>query len=235
MRGKAAPARDADRWREQLVEAAALAAQLRSDANRLLRRAEREKSDLARTLHDELAQSLTAMSLELSVWNAALDAGRSGSVEDIRAKIAGLARQLGGAINCTRVVSSRLGSRVLEEFGLSAALELLLEKAQQQKGLACDFSGDPAADQLEIDPLRAAQILQLAAEVIELRVQAGAKKLRVRLHIRDDALTLVFEDDGSARCLTPEIHSRVRLLGGVLRANEGELDIEIRLPLQELE
>ena len=232
---KPAPVRDVDRWREHLAEATALAAQLRADANRLLLRAEREKSQLARTLHDALAQSLTTMCLELSIWKAECDAGGSASAKEVQAKIAGLAKRLGDAINCTRSVSSKLGSRVLEEFGLSSALESHLEKMRQRQGVISDFSSDSAADQLDINPLLAAQILQLATEVIDLRTQAGAKKLRVRMLVRDEALTLVFEDGGPTRRLTPEIHSRVRLLGGVVRLNEEERAVHIRLPLQTLE
>src|SRR5262245_56722873 len=87
------------RKRNPSVADGAQVAQLMADATRLLLRNEREKSQLARTIHDELAQSLTAASLELSIWKTELTSGRNISSEEILEKISELSNQLGGAID----------------------------------------------------------------------------------------------------------------------------------------
>lgn len=220
--------------RSPSVEDSTLAAQLRADAARLLLRAEADKHQVARAVHDQLGQALTSLSLELSVWKTELDAGQSQSESAIREKIALLTDRLGGALSFTRAVSARLRPRVLEEFGLSAALEWHLEKVGKRTGVACSFSRDPAARKLDLDPFLAGQIYQLAEEVIEWRTQVGGPSLRVLLLARDSALTLVFEDGGATRGLTPEIAARVRLLGGEVRLNKETQSIRIALPVEVL-
>lgn len=216
----------------QAVRDAELAAQLRGDAARLLNLAEGDKKHIARAIHDTLGQSLTAFSLELAVWKTELDSGQSMSVSAVREKIAGLTDALAGAVTFTRALSSKLRPRVLEEFGLSAALEWQLDKVEKRSGVICRFSSDREARKLRIEPFLAAQIFHIAGEVIELRALAGGKSLQLRLIAREDALTLIFEDGGVERRLTQEICSRVRLLGGELHLNDAGQTILITVPRQ---
>lgn len=211
-------------------KAAAASPELRADAAQLLARAEGEKNQVARDIHDDLGQRLTAASLELSLWKTELDVGQSKSVNAIREKIAVLTELVNGMIGFTRKVSATLRPRVLEEFGLTAALEWHLEKVQKQTGVACSFTTE--REKIEVDPFVAAQVFRIAEEVVQLRVRGGCKGLHVRLLTQDDALALVFEDSGKERRLTPEICARVRLLGGEVDLSNEEKSIVIALPLR---
>lgn len=212
------------------AEKAPASPELRADAARLLARAEAEKNQVARDIHDDLGQRLTAASLELSLWKAELDAGQSKSVNAIREKIAVFTELVNGMIAFTRKVSATLRPRVLEEFGLTAALEWHLEKVQKQTGVACNFTTE--REKIDVDSFVAAQIFRIAEEVIQLRLRHGCKSLHVRLLAQDDALAVVFEDSGKERRLTPEICARVRLLGGEVDLSNDEKSIVIALPLK---
>ena len=201
---------------------------LRADAARLLAAAEQEKNQVARIIHDDLGQKLTAMSLEMSLWKTELDGGQSKSVNAIREKIAVLSDLVNGVMQSARQVTTTLRPRVLEEFGLAAALEWHLEKAQKQTGMACCFTAD--REKLDVEPFVAAQIFRIAEEVVELRARAGCKSLHMRALTQDDAIALVFEDSGKERQLTAEICARVRLLGGELEISNEERSIVIALP-----
>jgi two-component system sensor kinase len=203
-------------------------ADLRADAARLLAVAEGEKNQVARAIHDDLGQKLTAMSLELSLWKAELDGGHSKSVNAIREKIAVLGDLISSVIQAARHVTATLRPRVLEEFGLAAALEWHLEKAQKQTGMACSFLAD--REKLDVEPFVAAQIFRIAEEVIALRAAAGCKSLHVRALTQDDAIALVFEDSGKDRRLTQDICARVRLLGGEIEVSHEERFIVVALP-----
>ena len=205
-------------------------AELRADATRLLARAEGEKTRVARAIHDDLGQKLTALSLELSLWKTELEQGRSKSVNAIREKLAVLGDLTNGMIDFTRQVTATLRPRVLEEFGLTAALEWHLEKVQRQTGLLCSFDADP--EKLKVEPFVAAQIFCIAEEIIAVRAQAGGRSLQVRLLRQDDAVALTFEDSGRERRLPPEICARVRLLGGEIEVNGPERLIAVALPLK---
>lgn len=203
-------------------------ADLRADAAKLLAIAEGEKNQVARAIHDDLGQKLTAMSLELSLWKTELDGGHSKSVNAIREKIAVIGDLVNSVIQAARQVTATLRPRVLEEFGLSAALEWHLEKVQKQTGMACSFSAD--RDKLDVEPFVAAQIFRIAEEVVALRATAGCKSLHVRALTQDDAIALVFEDSGKDRRLTQDICARVRLLGGEIEVSLEERFIVIALP-----
>lgn len=221
--------------REVLPEKGALApvsdaADLRSDAAKLIARAEGERNQIARAIHDELGQRLTAFGLELSLWKAELDQGQSKSVNAIREKMAVLGGLVNGMIGATRQMTTTLRPRVLEEFGLAAALEWHLEKVQKRTGVACSFTAE--REKLDVDPFVAAQTFRIAEEVIASRTQAGCKSLHVRLLVQDDAVALVFEDSGNERRLSSETQARVRLLGGEIELNNTERMIVVALPLK---
>lgn len=214
--------------KEQPTPPAAPENDLRADVARLLAMAEGEKNQVARAIHDHLGQKLTAMSLELSLWKTELDAGHSKSVNAIREKIAVLSELVTGVVQSARQVTSTLRPRVLEEFGLAAALEWHLEKVQKQSGMACSFSTD--REKLDVEPFVGTQIFHIADAVVGLRASAGCKSLHVRALTQDDAIALVFEDSGRERRLTPDICARVRLLGGEIEISNDENSIVIALP-----
>jgi len=204
--------------------------EVRLEALHLLARAEGEKNHVARAIHDDLGQKLTALTLELSLWKTELDSGQSKSVNAIREKIAVLTELANGMINFTRQVTATLRPRVLEEFGLVAALEWHLEKVQQQTGMACSLSED--CPRCEMDPFIAAQLFKLVEEVIQLRLRATCKSLHLRLLAQDDTLVVVFEDSSKDRQLSPEITARIRLLGGEIQVSNEEKSIVIALPMK---
>jgi PAS domain S-box-containing protein len=215
---------------EAAEKSAAASKELRADAAQLLARTEGERNQIARSIHDDLGQKLTAMSLELSLWKTELNVGQSKSVSAIREKISVIADLINGLIGCTRKITAGLRPRVLDEFGLIAALEWHLEKVQKETRMACSFTCDDP--NLEVDSFVAAQIFRIAEEVVKLRAEAGCKSLHVRLITQDDAVALVFEDSGKERRLTPEVAARVRLLGGEMEISNEERSIVIALPKQ---
>jgi PAS domain S-box-containing protein len=204
--------------------------ELRFEAMKLLSRAEAEKNQVARAIHDDLGQKLTALSLELSLWKAELDSGQSRSVNAIREKMAVLSELVHGMIGFTRHVTATLRPRVLEEFGLTAALEWHLEKVQKQSGATCSFATD--GQRFDFDPFVAAQVFRIAEEIIASRVRAGCKDLHVRLLVQDNAAALVFEDSVKERRLDAEICARVRLLGGEVDINDAEKMIVVAVPFK---
>jgi PAS domain S-box-containing protein len=204
-------------------------AEVRVEALRLLAHAEGEKNVVARAIHDDLGQKLTALTLELSVWKAELDAGQSKTVNAIREKIAVLTDLANGMIHFTRRITGTLRPRVLEEFGIVAALEWHLEKIQQENGIVCAFRA--SSERIEVAPFLASQVFKVVEDVVQLRLRAGCKSLHLRLFVQNEMLALVFEDSGRERQLTPAVAVRVRLLGGEMEINAEERSLTIALPL----
>jgi signal transduction histidine kinase len=214
---------------DDIADNGALPPVVRAETLRLLARAESEKNHVARAIHDDLGQKLTALTLELSLWKSELDSAQSKSVSAIREKIAVLTGLANGMIAFTRKVTATLRPRVLEEFGLVAALEWHVEKVQKQTGMSCTFSA--GLEKFEIEPFLASQLFRVVEEVIQLRLRAACESLHLRLLTQDGVVVLVFEDSGRERQLTAEISARVRLLGGEIEVNSEENSIVVALPL----
>ena len=204
--------------------------EIRQDAALLLGRAEAEKNQIARSIHDDFGQKLTAMSIELSLWKTEVDGGHSRSVSTIREKIAVLSELANGMIGFTRGITATLRPRVLEEFGLIAAMEWHLEKFQKTTGVVCSFRVQN--EKLDLDGSSSAQIFRLFEDIVASRnPDVRCTRLQIRAEQREGALLLTFEDDGEARQLSPEIQARIRLSRGEFELNNDDGMIAILMPL----
>lgn len=177
-------------------------APLQHEAALLLREAERERARLARFIHDDLAQKLTIVNMELSLWRDEASQGAPLSVAAIERKLGSLLELVGDVAKGVREVNGALRPRMLDSFGLGAAVESLVRKCATRLGCPCEFNdgtGDAAAvTDLSIQFIRTTESVLNAVEsasgaaicgelkesgaVIELRVTAKLKS------IPDDAL-----------------------------------------------
>ena len=199
---------------------------LQRDAALLLRRLEGERDQIARSIHDDLGQKLTASSIELSLWKSEVDKGESRSVHAIREKISILSELVSGMIGATRGLTASLRPRILEEFGVVAAVEWLLERFEHSTGVSCSFSARP--EKLELDRGTGAQVFRLVEEAT--RSLGTATRLQIRLEKRAGSLGLRLQTDSTGLKPSPEMAARARISGGEIESERGT--ILITLPLK---
>ncbi len=149
---------------------------------------EEERARIARELHDETAQMLTAFSLTLAGLQNRLN-GQKDAIQLI-AHLQNLARRMSAVLR--RLVHD-LRPAQLDDLGLQAALEYLAEAAQEQLGLRVDLRLE--GGRLRLSPLVETVVFRIAQEAltnaarharseqVEVRLHTGAE--RVRLSIRD--------------------------------------------------
>ena len=101
---------------------------------------EREKSDLARKLHDELGGLLTAAKMDLSWLQSRLE----GPV--IQERLAQLGSVLDEAMDLKRRVVEELRPSLLDHFGLPTALRAYVESTAAKAGLAVDIRMEHACE-----------------------------------------------------------------------------------------
>jgi len=185
------------------------------DLTRLLLRAqEDERKRIARELHDEAGQVLTAVKIELD-----LD-GRTDS-----------GALVGRALAQVRDLSNLLRPSVLDDLGLGAALKALADdfSARTRIGSALDLQGAARrlAPDLEVVIYR---VIQEALTNIARHAQASMAT--VRLVINDQRAILTVEDNGRGLAQAPGQDSRAHLgwlgmrervtaVGGTLRIESG--------------
>lgn len=111
---------------------------LRSLASQLARAEEHERRRIATDLHDQIGQNLVAANLQLGAVRHDL------ADEEKRAALENVQQLIGQAIEGTRTLTFELAPPVLYEIGLTAALEWLAERLEQQHGLrvVVECSGD---------------------------------------------------------------------------------------------
>jgi two-component system sensor histidine kinase UhpB len=146
----------------------------RESARRALNAQEDERLRVARELHDEVGQRLTAVMLQLD---------DPGAREEVRA-----------ALQEVREISRRLRPEALDDLGLAAALRSLITSLEQRTGLHVDrdiHTPGPLSSEQELVAYRIAQ----EALTNALRHGNGAQ-VRVQLHSDDGATVLVVEDTG---------------------------------------
>lgn len=212
---------------------------------RLLEVQEEERRALARDLHDEFGQSLTA--------TTALAALIEESAEPDRAEIAADARAIGriqqDMMKTLRSTLARLRSQSIEEVGLEANLRQLVADYNTQSGskAVCrlNISGRLANLQQRI----AVDIYRIAQECLTNATRHGAPT-EIRVHVahvdqRDGHVDLIVEDDGGGDVRTFKsgsgyglqgMYERIAALGGSLSIGNAANGIRVcaSIPLQSL-
>jgi PAS domain S-box-containing protein len=96
---------------------------------------EQEKSRIARELHDELGQMLTALKIDVSWLRANLGEPAPAAAE----KLAAMQRLLDQTVASARRISSDLRPLMLDDLGLTAAAEWLVQSFTSRTGIPCEL------------------------------------------------------------------------------------------------
>ena len=167
------------------------AGELRTLSQKLTQAQEDERRSLARELHDQVGQMLTALSMEL------------GNVDELRHTPGdGFARHLNEArklnqetLRTVRNISSGLRPSVLDELGLGPALQWQAREFTRRSGVPVDLQLDGEISTLPEEHRTC--VYRVVQEALTNSARhAGAQNIRVTLHGGADTLSLTVEDDG---------------------------------------
>jgi signal transduction histidine kinase len=160
----------------------------RSLSRRLLEQQERERSALARELHDQLGQTLFAVSLNLQAIKGELSPASGARVtESLRA--------IEKTIEQVQTLAFELRPSTLDEFGLVGALRLLVSRHSERALVRASFTAtsDDARAPIEIETA-CFRIVQEALSNIARH--ARARHVEVTLMTEDNSLEVTVRDDG---------------------------------------
>lgn len=181
----------------------------------------RERNRLARELHDTLAHTLSALSVQLETAKAYFDVSPDAS-RDLIDKSLAMTRS--GLLE-TRLALKSLRASPLEDLGLLLALRKMSEETAARARLKLLLSLPDALESLSPDVEQAVyRVAQEAAA--NAAYHANARNLEVRLEAADGRLSLTVSDDGMGFNVqqTREaghfgltgMHERAQLVGGRL-------------------
>jgi signal transduction histidine kinase len=151
---------------------------------------EQEKSRIARELHDELAQSLTALKMD-TTWLR----NQTGSADaKVQEKIAQMLGLLDSTVAAMRRIASDLRPLVLDDLGLVPAIEWLAQSFTQRTGVPCEMQID---ETLELPEPFATGVFRIVQESLSnVAKHARASKVTLELQAQGDYLLLRVQDDG---------------------------------------
>lgn len=215
--------------------------QLRALAARLQEVIEEERTRIAREMHDELGQQLTALKLDLGWMMRRYEThNREGFAERLHASIA-LVDQ---TVQTVRKLATRLRPGALDDLGLVAALDWEAREIATRSGIRFDVAL-PEEEELHLTSDQSTALFRTFQELLtNVMRHAAAKSVRVRLERNEREVVLVVEDDGrgitSAQASSGKslgllgIRERVALLGGTFAIEgppEGGTRVKIVFPL----
>jgi PAS domain S-box-containing protein len=202
--------------------------QLRLLSSHLQAVREKERTDLARELHDSLGQSLTSIKIALSVVQK--DLGQNGSKPNsaIVERFAEINKQLTETIGAVKAISTELRPGLLDKFGLAAAIDWQCREFSRRTGLRCEFKIPRVKVNVPAESSTALfRILQEALTNVSRHAQATEVKVFLRRGKRDVSLTISDNGQGIAQQETNALTS-LGLLGMRERAESigGSFSIE---------
>ena len=152
---------------------------------------EQEKTRVARELHDELAQSLTALKMD-TIW---LRDNLAGDPQGAAARLGGMLTMLDGAVAATRRIAADLRPLVLDDLGLASAIEWLVQNFTQRHNVPCTLDMD---EDMELHEPYATAVFRIVQEsLVNVAKHARAGQVHVRVVRGDDEVTLEVRDDGA--------------------------------------
>ncbi len=165
---------------------------LRALAARLQSVREEERISIARDIHDELGQALTALKLDITALARSVASERS---PDVQERTGGICLQIDSIINSVRRISSGLRPEVLDEIGLAAAVEWEAREFQRRTGIRCVADIDDSF--VDPDEERSTALFRICQELLT-NVARHAHATRVNVHLADhgELLCLKVEDNG---------------------------------------
>ncbi|MBW8865551.1 MAG: sensor histidine kinase, partial [Verrucomicrobia bacterium] len=172
-------------------EAQAMQENLRNLSNKILHTQEEERKHISRELHDEVGQSLTAISVTLG----ALKNNRN--PDDHNRTIAEAQKLLQETMETVHRFARDLRPTMLDELGLLPALRSYLKGFGSRTGLRIHFHGNPIAEKLA--DAQKTVVYRVAQESLN-NVSKHAHASRVDMTIRkfNDGICMEIMDDGQS-------------------------------------
>lgn len=168
--------------------------QIRRFSSHIQAAREEEQARIARELHDDLGQQLTALKMALAELHGVLEA----RLADLPQAVAGMQdmhRLIDVSVASLRRIVAGLRPIAIETLGLVPALDWLTEDFSRRYGISVEFQA--ALGDLTLSDAAAATLFHIVQEALtNVARHARASRVSIDLSARDGACLLRIEDDG---------------------------------------
>ncbi len=201
---------------------------------------EEERTSIAREIHDELGQILTAVKMDVSWIRRRLWKRQNALME----KAGDMLQIIDGAIKTVKRISAELRPGILDDIGLPAAIEWAVKDFEKRTGITCAVSVGP--ETVIIDRTRSTALFRILQESLtNIMRHAHASRVSVLLEEKSGTIDLTVNDNGKGirkeEMDAPHsfgligMRERVQFLGGEVSItgalNKGTF-IKVSMPIQ---
>jgi PAS domain S-box-containing protein len=203
--------------------------QLRDLAARLELIREEDRTHIAREIHDELGQLLTALKMDIAVFNRRiLTKKKELTNSEIKSEINSINALIDKSIHTIRKIASELRSEILKDLGINEAIEWHAKEIKNKTGM--DFVFISKVNNEEFNEPKSSALFRIFQETITNIIRhAEATKFEIMLEKKDHNIVLSVKDNGKG-IRKEELNSRksIGILGMMERARmlDGSVDIE---------
>jgi signal transduction histidine kinase len=162
---------------------------------------EEERTRIAREIHDDLGQALTALKIDLSWLTRRLPVDSAG----LKQKIESMGRVIDASMETVHRLSAELRPGILDDLGLAEAIAWQAEEFQDRTGIVCEV--DLQSTGIELTKEQSTAVFRIFQETLtNVARHAHARRVEAVLDVRAGRLLLTVKDDG--RGITEEEISR---------------------------
>jgi signal transduction histidine kinase len=170
----------------------ALTDELRRLADRQEAVREDERARIARELHDEFGQALTALNMDLHWLSGRVRDGKA----EVRSRIEAMAQLVGNTAETLHRICADLRPTILDDFGLIAALEWESREFYRRTGIRCRVRL-PRRSRCPLPKEQATAVFRIFQESLtNVARHAHASEAHATLTIRNGLLTMSVSDNG---------------------------------------
>jgi len=172
---------------------------------------EAERTRIAREIHDDLGQMLTALMMDLS-WleNKVTEPREMRTRNQLAEKVEQMSKLVGKTMDTVRTIAAELRPGVLDELGLKAAIEWQCADFHKRTGIKCDLLTE--LEEVALDRANATAVFRILQESLT-NVLRHAKASAVMLELDAQANNLILEIRDNGRGITEAEMDDPRSLG----------------------
>ena len=156
---------------------------------------EEERSYIARELHDELGQVLTAIKMDLTLMQDDLQVNPKLSKEEITEQLIQIEKMADRLIITVRNIATELRPDILDHLGLIAALEWHAKEFEKRHKVRCVFNSN--LQKIDLGKDKATAVFRIFQETLtNVARHSGASQVTAKVQLLGDKLLLEVEDNG---------------------------------------
>ncbi len=160
-------------------------------------RQEEERQHIAREFHDEMGQGLTILKMDVA-WLAKRLRTLPQAWQD---RLAAMTTQIDGLVRTVRRISTALRPEILDDLGLTAAIEWQLEEVKQRTSLA--YTLLLPTQEVVVEPMCATAVFRIFQEALT-NVLRHAEATAVTVRVTQDPEVLLLEVVDNGEGISPD-------------------------------